>query len=434
MAAKNEPLDLTGTVARDLIRFDTSNYGDGRSKGEAEAAGYVEAFLQRLGLATECFEPEKNRTSVVARIPGKDSRRGALLVHGHLDVVPAETTGWEVDPFAGVVRDGVLWGRGAVDMKNMNAMILASLDSILKGGHLPERDLIVAFLADEEDGGRLGAHHLVEKKPELFSDATEAISEVGGYSIDVNGRRTYLIQTAEKSLIWLRLSAVGELGHGSKVVKYSAVVHLAEAISRLGRHEWPIELTATTEALVSTLAALLGLDRSIADPEEVVLATGAAGFIHGSLRTTANTTVIRGGNKHNVVPNYAEALVDVRTLPGEEGKVIEAIRQIVGNEIRVEVIKHLDGIEAPMDGRLMQTMSTAILDHDPEATIVPYLMPGGTDNKAFAKLDIAGYGFVPLKLPSGFDFAGMFHNENERVPLSSLTGGTSVLTQLMLHA
>ncbi|MFK0007694.1 M20/M25/M40 family metallo-hydrolase [Paenarthrobacter sp. NPDC090520] len=433
-AAEKDPLDLTGTIARDLIRFDTSNYGDGRSRGEDQAAGYVEAFLQRLGVETTCYEPEPGRTSVVARVRGRNPGRGALLAHGHLDVVPAETDGWHVDPFGGEIHDGVLWGRGAVDMKNMNAMILASLEAMLSTGRTPDRDLVLAFLADEEDGGRIGAHHLVDNHPGLFAGATEAISEVGGYSIDIRGRRAYLVQTAEKSLIWLRLTATGEPGHGSRVIKDTAVLQLAEAIARLGNHEWPIELTRTTEALVSALASLLGTQASPGDAESIVLASGASGFIHGSLKTTANTTVIRGGAKHNVIPAYAEALVDVRTLPGGEDRVIKAIQSIVGTNIRVEVLKRLDGIEAPNTGRLMETMSRAILDHDPGATVIPYLMPGGTDNKAFAKLGIAGYGFVPLQLPPSFDFAGMFHNENERVPLESLSKGTSVLTQLLLQA
>ena len=199
--ASADTLDLTAEIARDLIRFDTTNYGGGRSNGETDAAEYVAAKLRDLGLAPELFDSEPGRTSVVARVPGRDRSKGALVVHGHLDVVPAEPANWSVDPFGGVIKDGMLWGRGAVDMKNMDAMILASLQDVLGRGGQPERDLVVAFFADEEAGGVFGSHHLVDTRPDLFAGATEAISEVGGYSISIGGERAYLLQTGEKALI-----------------------------------------------------------------------------------------------------------------------------------------------------------------------------------------------------------------------------------------
>ncbi|WP_300266028.1 M20/M25/M40 family metallo-hydrolase, partial [Microbacterium sp.] len=196
-------------IAQDLIRFDTSNFGGGKAEGEREAAEYVGAYLEELGLTPEYYEPIPRRTNIMARVPGRNPDKPALVVHGHLDVVPAVAEDWSVDPFAGEVRDGMLWGRGAVDMKNMDAMILTSVAGLLRTGEQPERDLVLAFFADEENGGVEGSALVVKNRPEWFAGATEAISEVGGYSITVDDRRAYLLQLGEKALIWIRLVAKG---------------------------------------------------------------------------------------------------------------------------------------------------------------------------------------------------------------------------------
>ncbi len=232
--ATPEPLEDTARIARDLIRFETVNFGGGRSLGETEAAEYVAAELEALGLQPRLFESAERRTSVVARVPGRDPQRPPMVLHGHLDVVPAVAADWSVDPFAGEIRDGMLWGRGAVDMKDMDAMILTSLRDILGAGELPARELIVAFFADEENGGVFGSHWMVDEHPELFADATEAVSEVGGYSIDLNGTRAYLLQTGEKALTWIRLVAHGVAAHGSRVIRDNAVTRLATADFGMG--------------------------------------------------------------------------------------------------------------------------------------------------------------------------------------------------------
>ncbi len=431
-ASADPPLDLTAEIARDLIRFDTSNYGEGRSNGETDAAEYVAANLRSLGLTPQLFESEPGRTSVVARIPGRDSSRGALVVHGHLDVVPADPEAWSVDPFAGVIKDGLLWGRGAVDMKNMDAMILASLHDILGSGQQPARDLIVAFFADEEAGGVLGSHHLVDTHPELFTGATEAISEVGGYSITLGGQRAYLLQTGEKALIWIKLIARGDAAHGSRLIHANAVTRLAEAVAKVGRREWPIRLTDTTSALLAELARVLDVDPQRVGPDELALATGtASGFIQASLRTTTNPTVLHAGYKHNVIPDRAEALVDVRTLPGDEDAVLAEIAELVGPDIEI-VIMHRDiGLETEFGGPLVDAVVDTLGRHDPGAPVLPYLLSAGTDNKALSTLGIKGYGFAPLKLPADLDFPAMFHGVDERVPLDALVFGRQVLTDLL---
>ncbi len=428
----SEQLDETAIIARDLIRFDTTNYGEGKSKGETEAAEYVGAELESLGLTPTYVDAEPGRTSVIARVPGRTgSERGALVVHGHLDVVPAVAEDWSVDPFGGEIRDGMLWGRGAVDMKNMDAMILTALGDVLEQGG-PERDLVVAFFSDEEAGGVRGSGYVVDHHPELFAGATEAISEVGGYSITVGGERAYLLQTGEKALRWLTLTARGAAAHGSQVVRDNAVTRLAEAIVAIGREEWPVRLTGTTSALLGEIARILGVDPERTAPDELAFATGTANrFIAASLRTTSNPTRLEAGYKHNVIPGAAQAFVDVRTLPGEEDLVMERIRELAGPDIDVAVSHGDIGLEVPFEGPLVEAMIAALGAHDPGAPVLPYLLGGGTDNKALSRLGIAGYGFAPLQLPSGFDFPSLFHGVDERVPLDALVFGRRVLRDLL---
>ena len=427
-----DQLDLTAEIARDLIRFDTTNYGEGRSNGETDAAEYVAEKLRDLGLQPQIFEAEPGRTSVIARLKGRDRSAGALVVHGHLDVVPADPVNWSVDPFEGVIKHGLLWGRGAVDMKNMDAMMLAALQDIVGSGKEPARDLVIAFFADEEAGGVLGSHYLVENHPELFEGATEAISEVGGYSITLGDKRAYLLQTGEKALIWLKLIARGSAAHGSRLIHDNAVTKLAEAVAKLGRREWPIRLTNTTTQLRAELARILEVDPQQVGPDELALATGtASGFIQASLRTTTNPTLLKAGYKHNVIPDTAEALIDIRSLPGEEDAVLAEVAELVGPDIEI-IIMHRDiGLETEFGGPLIDAVIDTLGRHDPGAPVLPYLLSGGTDNKALSTLGIKGYGFAPLKLPADLDFPAMFHGVDERVPLDALVFGRRVLTDLL---
>ncbi len=437
-----EQLDDTARIARDLIRFDTTNYGEGRSKGETEAAEYVGAILDDLGLDPEYIDSATGRTSVIAHVEGRyenavdtsRSDRPGLVVHGHLDVVPADPANWSVDPFAGEIRDGMLWGRGAVDMKNMDAMILTAITEILGGGGQPNRDLVLAFFADEENGGAFGSHHIVEHRPEIFAGASEAISEVGGYSVEIGGKRAYLLQTGEKALVWIKLVSHGTAAHGSRVIPNNAITKLAEAVATLGRREWPLHLTATTRQLLAELGRILEVDPERVGPDEVMLRTGtAAGFLTATVRTTSNPTLLRGGYKHNVIPDRAEALIDIRMMPGEEDAVLAEVRELLGDEIEIEVMHRDLGLENPFSGPLVDAMVGTLNRHDPGAEVLPYLMSGGTDNKALSLLGIAGYGFAPLRLTPELDFPAMFHGVDERVPLAALTFGHGALTDLLTN-
>ena len=427
-------LEQTARIAQDLIRFDTTNFGEGRSNGETDAAEYLGELLSGLGLTPEYVDAATGRTSVIARVEGANRDLPALVVHGHTDVVPADPANWSVDPFGGVVRDGMLWGRGAVDMKNMDAMIITALQDILGAGKQPARDLIVAFFSDEENGGVFGSHYIVDNRPELFAGATEAISEVGGYSVTMGGQRAYLLQTGEKALVWIKLVARGTAAHGSRVIHNNAITKLATAVAALGRTDWPVHLTDTTEQLLGELAKIMKVDPQKVGPDELVLSTGtAAGFIQATLRTTTNPTLLKAGYKHNVIPDVAEALIDIRTLPGEEDEVLAEVRRIIGDDIEIVVMHQDIGLETPFSGPLVDAMVGTLTTHDPDATVLPYLLSGGTDNKALSKLGITGYGFAPLQLPADMDFPGMFHGVDERVPLDALVFGRRVLGDLLLN-
>lgn len=428
----------TSTVAElcaELIRIDTSNYGvDPRTKPERPAADFVVDFLKKYGYESEIYESEPGRASVVLRVEGSNPDLPALVVHGHLDVVPAISDNWTVDPFGGEIKDGYLWGRGAVDMKNMDAMILTVLADMKTRGWKPERELIVAFFADEEAGGVLGAQWMVDNHPELFAGATEAISEVGGYSVQVGGQNVYLIQTGEKGMNWMTLTANGRAGHGSQVNHDNAITKLATAISRIGQEQWPIELTDTVRVLLEKVAELTGLPLS-EDPDDLAALVKELGpaspFVGATLKTQANPTQLDGGYKVNVIPGVATGAVDMRPIPGTEDKADYIIRELAGSDIDVTSIVRTSGYEVPFDANLVDQMSAAILAEDPDAIIAPYLLSGGTDNKSLMQLGITGYGFVPLALPADYNFSAMFHGNDERVPLESLEFGTRTLARFL---
>ena len=431
------PEDEVVRICQELIRIDSTNYGDGSGPGEREAADFVVGLLREVGLEPEVVESDPGRTSVVVRIEGEDRERPGLCIHGHLDVVPANAADWQVDPFSGELRDGCVWGRGAVDMKDMDAMILAVVRDLARRGAKPPRDLVVAFFADEEAGGVKGSHHVVDTRPELFEGVSEAVSEVGGYSVTVpvkggGDTRAYLVQTAEKGILWLRLVATGRAGHGSVPNPENAVVRLAEAIARIAAHKWPREYVASVRELLDGLSGITGTAWSDEDLDELLEHLGGAqGFVRGTLQDTANFTMTEAGYKHNVIPQSASASLDCRFLPGHDDDLLETVRQLAGEHVEVQVVHRDIALDSPFEGPLVDAMKAALLAEDPGAEILPYCLSGGTDNKALSTLGITGYGFAPLQLPADLDFAPMFHGIDERVPVSALEFGTRVLQRFV---
>jgi acetylornithine deacetylase/succinyl-diaminopimelate desuccinylase-like protein len=422
-------------LASDLIRIDTTNTGDPDTLvGERAAAEYVAAKLDEVGFEITYLESgAAGRGNVVARLPGADPGRGALLIHGHLDVVPADAAEWSVHPFSGAVQDGYLWGRGAVDMKDMVAMTLAVARRFRRDGVIPPRDLVFAFLADEEAGGLQGSHWLVEHRPELFEGCTEAVSEVGGFSLTVReGRRLYLIQTAEKGICWMRLRAQARAGHGAVVHEDNAVTALCEAVARLGNHRFPLVMTDSVQEFLTAVGEETGLDFSGDNLEDAVAKLGAlARIIGATLRDTANPTMLDAGYKPNVIPSSAQAVVDCRVLPGRQAAFEREVDELLGPDVTREWVVHQPPVETTFDGDLVAAMDAAILQEDPGARTVPYMMFGGTDAKAFCKLGMRCFGFSPLRLPPDLDFGSLFHGVDERVPVDGLIFGTRVLDRFL---
>jgi acetylornithine deacetylase/succinyl-diaminopimelate desuccinylase-like protein len=431
-AAHPTAQDEVAGLASELIRIDPTHPGDHSGPGERAAAEYVAGLLGDVGLEPALLESHPGRASVVVRVEGQDRSRPALLIHGHLDVVPADAADWRVHPFSGETQDGCIWGRGAVDMKDMDAMVLAVIRQRLREGRRPPRDVVLAFVADEEAGGSWGASWLVDSHPGLFEGVTEAIGEVGGFSATIGGQRLYLIQAAEKGMAWLRLVARGTAGHGSMLQPDNAVTELAETVARIGRHEWPVRLTPAAQAFLEEAAAALGIDFGPGSYRDLIAKIGPISRMVGAtLTNTANPTMLSAGYKVNVVPQVAAAQVDGRFLPGYEEEFFAELDGLLGPEVQREFVHHDIAVETTLDGELAGAMTAALLDQDPEGRVVPYCLSGGTDAKSFSRLGIRCFGFAPLRLPADLDFAGMFHGVDERVPVDALRFGVRVLDKFL---
>ncbi len=420
-------------LCRDLIRIDTSNFGDGSGPGERTAAEWVAEQLAEVGLEPQVFESERGRASTVVRIEGEDRSRPGLLIHGHTDVVPANAVDWAYDPFSGEIADDCVWGRGAVDMKDMDAMVLAVVRERMRAGRKPPRDIVLAFLADEEAGGTYGARWLVDRHPELFEGCNEAIGEVGGFSFSVNDDlRLYLIETAQKGMEWMKLVVDGTAGHGSMINNDNAITELCEAVARLGSHRFPVRLTKSVRAFLEEVSDALGIELDPEDVEGAIERLGPiARIIGATIRNTAQPTMLDAGYKVNVIPGQATAHVDGRFLPGFEDEFFAELDAVLGPRVRRERVHGDKALETDFDGALVEAMAASLRAEDPGARAVPYCLSGGTDAKSFADLGIRCFGFAPLRLPPELDFAGMFHGVDERVPVEGLKFGVRVLDRFI---
>jgi acetylornithine deacetylase/succinyl-diaminopimelate desuccinylase-like protein len=438
-APRDEVVDLVSA----LIRFDTSNTGElATTKGEAECARWVAKQLEEVGYECEYIEAgAPGRGNVFTRLTGADPERGALLLHGHLDVVPAEASDWSVHPFSGAIEDGYVWGRGAVDMKDMCGMLIAIARHFKRANIVPPRDLVFAFVADEEAGGKYGSQWLVDNRSDLFAGVTEAVGEVGGFSLTVprkdgGERRLYLVETAEKSMMWMKLTARSFAGHGSMIHDHNAVTAVAEATARLGRHDFPLIMTDAVGQFLEVITEETGYSFDVNAPDlagAIAKLGPIARVVGATLRDTANPTMLKAGYKANVIPATAEAVVDCRILPGRQAAFEREVDELIGPDVTREWITELPSYETTFDGDLVDAMNVAILSVDPDARIVPYMLSGGTDAKAFARLGIRCFGFAPLQLPPDFDFSALFHGVDERVPVDALKFGAQVLEHFLLH-
>ena len=419
-------------ICQELIRIPSVNYGEGKGD-ESAVAAYVVASLAEVGIESKIYESAPNRCNVIARISGSDSTRPGLVLHGHIDVVPANAAEWSVDPFGGVIKDGMIWGRGAVDMKNTDAMILAIVRDWARRGYKPTRDIVLAFFADEEAGMTYGSRFMSSKHPEVFAGCTEAISEVGGFSVTVaDGKRLYFVEAAQKGIHWMKLTASGRAGHGSMMNEENAITALTEAVAKIGKFQWPQRYTQTVKDLFREVARVTGKAYDEKDLRPLLKEIGStARMIGATLQNTANPTMLEAGYKANVIPGSASAVIDGRFLPGYEDEMNSTIRSIIGPDIQIETISRDIALEVDFNSPLVEAMKAAILREDPEGIPVPYLMSGGTDNKALSELGIVGYGFSPLRLPADLDFMSLFHGVDERIPVDGIRFGVRVLADFL---
>ena len=423
------------SICQEMIRIPSVNFGDGVGD-ERSMADYVAKKLAEVGIDSELIVTGENRVNVVAKIVGVDQDRPGLVVHGHLDVVPASADDWTVDPFGGEIKDGYLWGRGAVDMKDMDAMILATVRAWKRSNYQPPRNILLVFFADEEAGSEYGSRYLVKNRPEIFEGYSEAISEVGGFSVTITGgHRLYFIESAQKGINWLQLKASGEAGHGSFINPKNSISKLAAAVARIGSYEWPQVETKTGRKFWSKIAELTGEKYDPANVRPLLKHIGGAARMMGAtIQNTSNPTMLNAGYKANVIPQHATAVVDGRFLPGFEDDLINTVKKLAGDEIEVEVLVRDKALEVDFEGPLVDAMKAAIAKYDPEGIPVPYLMSGGTDNKALSDLGIIGYGFSPVRLPSDLDFFALFHGVDERIPIDGLRFGVKVLNEFLQNS
>jgi len=408
----------------------------GADRGVSRDCSSIMRSVSRPPSPTAIMAP--SRTSVVAswEPEGVDRSLSPLLIHGHLDVVPANAADWSVPPFAGEVADGCVWGRGAVDMKDFDAMLLSVLRARARAGAAPRRPLRLIFTADEEAGSGYGAQWLIDEHREVIEGCEEAIGEVGGFSLSVNDDlRLYLIQTAEKGMAWLNLIADGRAGHGSFRNDDNAVTALSAAVARIGAYEWPHKITDAQRAFLEAVSEAFGIELDPDRAEETLARLGSiARMVGATMSNTANPTMLSAGYKHNVIPGRATAGIDGRFVPGGEDEFFATIADLIGDQVRYEVVTRQPSVETEFSGALVEAMQSCLQAEDPQAKAVPFLMSGGTDGKAWTRAGIRCFGFTPLRLPPELDFVSMFHGVDERVPVESLEFGARVLDRFLDQA
>lgn len=418
-----------------LLRFDTTN----PPGNEGECIAYIDDLLQRAGIATTLPSRSESRPNLIARLPGSGDAP-PLLLYGHVDVVTTAHQRWTYPPFSGTVADGCIWGRGALDMKGGVAMMIAALLKARAEGTVPAGDVVLAVLSDEEAGSGYGAQYLVEHHSERFSGIRYAIGEFGGFSVPMGAKRVYPIQVAEKQICWMKITITGPGGHGSQPMRDGAIARLGRILTQLNRHDSPVHITEVARALVDRIARELPFPRNILFrtilfkplTRTILRHMGPrARYLEPMFGNTVNATIVRGGEKVNVIPSRIEVELDGRLLPGQTPEdMIRELHTRIGEDTIIEIVSH-DPCPAETDLGLFDTLADILCEMDELALPVPFLLPGVTDARFFARLGIQTYGFLPTKLEGPFDFISTVHGENERIPIAGLEFGVHSLHRLI---
>ncbi|MBK8781824.1 MAG: M20/M25/M40 family metallo-hydrolase [Anaerolineales bacterium] len=418
-------------ILQKLIQFDTTN----PPGNEAACINYIRGLLSDAGIESTILAKTPERPNLIARIKGTGKAK-PILLYGHVDVVTTENQKWDYPPFEGKLVDGVVWGRGALDMKGGVAMMVAAVLRAKAEGLQPAGDILLAIVSDEEAGGDFGAKFLVEEHPELFKDIRYAIGEFGGFTLQVGKKRFYPIMISEKQICWLRATVRGQGGHGSMPVRGGAMAELSKLLKKLDENDLPVHITPPAKMMVDAMASALGgvqglLLGQLNNPSmtKTILKTlGSRGRIFYPLfHNTVSPTVLHGSSKINVIPNEVSIELDGRMLPGFKPEdMLNELRQIVGDSVNLEVVQYDPGPSTP-DMGMFDTLAQILRDADPDGVPIPLLLSGVTDGRFFTKLGIQTYGYLPMTLPNDFNFAGTIHNANERVPAAAIEFGANAV-------
>ncbi|MFT4950246.1 MAG: acetylornithine deacetylase/succinyl-diaminopimelate desuccinylase-like protein [Natronomonas sp.] len=425
------------SLLQGLVRFDTTNPpGDERACVE-----WTERLLDAAGFETDTYASDPDRPNLVARLPG-DGPASPLLLYGHVDVVPTEGQDWTHPPFAGVIEDGFVWGRGTLDMKGGVAMLLAAALRAARGEGTLAGDLMMMVVSDEEAGGEAGAAYMVEQHPELFADIEYAIGEFGGFPMTIAGDRFYPVQLDEKAICWSQLTFSGPAGHGSTPGDGGAMADMARAVTALTGSRLPVHIVPPVEEMLEAIAAELdaetgALVRDLLDPgrtdEALATLDQEGGMVDALLHNTVAPTVVRGGDKENVIPGEVAVTLDCRLLSGQTATDLEReLRATVPDDIAFEFeTLRYEAFPAETDAGLFDLLAETLETADPEGTVVPFVLPGGTDGRHLSRVGVQSYGYTPLRLPEGFSFMNTIHAADERVPVDAVSFGADRLTEVV---
>jgi acetylornithine deacetylase/succinyl-diaminopimelate desuccinylase-like protein len=414
-----------------LIRFDTTN----PPGNEKACIQYIHGVLKEAGIKSTVVARTPNRPNVIARLKG-EGKTPPLLLYGHVDVVSTAGQKWTYPPFEGRMVDGFVWGRGALDMKGGVAMMLAAfLKAKAEKFPLPG-DVIFAAVADEEAGDDFGVAYLVDHHPDLFQGVRYALGEFGGFNLTLSGKHFYPIMIAEKQTCWMRMIFSGPAGHGSMPIHGGAMAKLSRALRLLDTHQLPVHVTPAVRLMIESLARNLGgvpglVVRQVLNPALTNPLLGLLGeqgnLFTPLLHNTVSPTMLKASDQANVIPGEVQLGLDGRLVPGAKPEdMLRELRALLGEDVKFEVFKAEPGPAAP-DMGLFDTLGSVLQEFDPAGIPLPYVLSGVTDARFLSKLGIQTYGFTPLQLPEGFNFASTVHAADERVPITAIEFGTRAI-------